>query len=125
MELFVVNGIDFTQHIKVPSYKVNRDDVYEEWEDSNYITHREITRGKVSGSFTMLFDDATELEDFYDTIETEREASDCGTVDMTVYLNKQHTTAQITAFITYTPSNEKPFYGVEKVSGFEVTIKEQ
>lgn len=125
MELFVVNNLDFTQHIKVPSYKVNREDVYEEWEDSNYSTHREVTRKRVSGSFTLIYDDITELDTFFDTIEVEKTVSGDGSVPMTVYLNKQHETADIIAFINYTPANEKPIFGVEKVNGFEVTIKEK
>ena len=125
MQLFVVNGLDFTQHIKVPSYKVNRNEVYEEWEDSNYLKHREITRNRVSGSFTVLYDDVAELDTFFDTINNLKASSTTGAIEMTVYLNNYHTVATINAFIKYTPSNEKPIFGVEKISGFEVSIEEQ
>ena len=125
MELFVVDGIDFTEHIKVPSYKVNRTPVYEEWEDGNYLKHREITRTRVSGSFTVLFDDVLDFDQFVLTIESLIENSDTGAIPMTVYINNKVITAEINAFIKYTPANEKPIYGIEKVSGFEVSIEEQ
>ena len=125
MQLFVVNNKDFTPHITVPSYKVNDEEVYEEWQDANYKTHREITRKQVNGSFKVLYDVVEELDDFFDTIETLKAASDDGSIEMTVYLNNLHTTKTITAFVKYTPSNEKPFFQREKVSGFDVTIKER
>lgn len=125
MQLFVVDNKDFTMHIKVPSYKVNDEDIYEEWEDSDYNTHRDITRTRVSGDFTLLYDDVDELDDFFDTINTLKESSDNGAIEMTVYCNNTHSVKTITAFIKYEPANEKPFFGKEKVSGFSVTIKEQ
>lgn len=125
MELFVVDNKDFTHHITVPSYKVNEDSEYEEWKDANYKKHREITRGKVSGSFKLLYDVVEELDEFFDTINALKEESDDGSIEMTVYLNNKHTTKTVNAFIKYTPSNEKPFFQREKVSGFDVTIEER
>lgn len=125
MQLFVVANKDFTRHIKVPSYKVNDDDVYEEWEDSNYNTRREVTRTRVSGDFTLLYDDIYELDDFFDTINTLKANSDSGAIEMTVYCNNTHSVKTVTAFIKYEPANEKPLFSREKVSGFSVTIKEQ
>lgn len=124
MNLFVVSNKDFTQHIKVPSYKVNRSEDYEEWKDVNKVRHREITRTKVSGSFTLIYDDVTELDDFFDTIEAAKALHPSGAVEMTVYLNNLHTVDTITATIKYTPANERPYFGREKVSGFEVSIEE-
>lgn len=125
MNLVEIGGKNFTQHIKVPSYKVNRAEEYEEWKDANYRKHREIVRTKVSGNFTMLYDVIAELDEFFDTIETLKAASDTGAIEMTVYLNNLHTVDTITAFIKYTPANERPLLGKEKVSGFDVTIEEQ
>lgn len=125
MNLLVINGSDFTKHIKVPSYKVNKTQQYEEWEDANYLKHREITRTKVSGSFTLIYDDISELDGFFDTVETLIAASSTGAIQMTVYLNNLHTTATINAFIKYTPANERPMIYRGDLSSFEVTIEEQ
>ena len=125
MQLFVVNNKDFTHHITVPSYKVNKNQTYEEWTDSNYVTHREITRTKVSGNFKLLYDEIVELDEFFDTIEALKAASDDGSIEATVYLNNLHTTETVHVFVSYSPSNEKPFFQRQKVSGFEVTIEER
>ena len=125
MNLFVIGNEDFTHHIKVPSYKVNKDPVYKEWTNLNDVKRRDISRYKISGSFTLIYDDITELDHFFDTINTAKELSSDDSVEMTVYVNNIHTTATITAFIKYTPANEKPLFGREAVSGFEVTIEEK
>ena len=125
MDLVVISNKNFTHHIKVPSYKVNKNDVYEEWQNMNYITRREVTRQRVEGSFTLLYDVISELDEFFDTVEAAKALSGDGSIEMTVYLNNLHITATITAFIKYTPANEKPLFGREPVSGFEVTIKEK
>ena len=124
MNLLVINGTDYTQHIKVPSYKVNREYQYKEWEDASYGTHREITRTKISGSFTLLYDDISELDNFFTAVETLQAASDTGAIDMTVYVNNLHSVANITAFIKYTPANERPTIFGGGFSCCEVTIKE-
>ena len=124
MELFVINGNDYTNHIKVPTYKVNKVDVTDDWEDSNHVTHKERLRKRISGSFTMLFDDATEIDAFSDIIEAMRDLSDDGTITATLYLNNYHTTEETNVFIKYTLKNEKPIYGIEQVEGFEVTVEE-
>lgn len=124
MDLFVVSNKNFTQHIKMSSYKVNRVDDYEEWKDANRVKHREVTRTKVSGSFTLLYDDAAELDDFFDTIEAARASHPSKALEMTVYLNNFHTTATITGTIKYTPVNDRPYFGKKKTNGFEVSIEE-
>lgn len=124
MDLFVVGNKNFTQHIKMSSYKVNRVDDYEEWKDVDKKRHREVTRTKVSGSFILLYDDIAELDDFFDTIEAARASHPSKALEMTVYLNNFHTTATITATIKYTPANERPYFGRQKTSGFEVSIEE-
>ena len=126
MQLFVVGGKDFTNHITVPSYKINKEPVYETWTDANYVDHQEVTRTRISGSFKLLYDDVSELDEFFDTIDAAKAASDDGnTVTATLYLNNKHTTETAAVRVNYTPANEKPNFGVEKVSGFEVTIKER
>ena len=125
MNLLVINGTNFTQHIKVPSYKVNKTYSYKEWEDGNHVKHREVTRTKVSGNFTLLYDDISDLDGFFDTVETLQAASSTNAIEMTVYLNNLHTVETITAFIKYTPSNDRPTIFGGGLSSFEVTIEER
>ena len=125
MQLFVIDGHDFTNHIKVPSYNVNMEEEYEEWKDGNYTKRREITRSKISGSFTMIFDDNDELDTFLDLVWTQKARSDGGAITATVYINNTHSVQEITAFIKFNLPNERPYFQREKLSGFSVTIEEQ
>ena len=125
MQLFVVGGKDFTNHITVPSYKVNKEPVTETWTDANYVDHSEVIRTRISGNFKLLYDDVSELDEFFDTIEAAKAASDDGTVTATLYLNNKHTVETAVVKVSYSPANEKPNFGREKLSGFEVTIKER
>lgn len=125
MDLLVIGGTSFTHHIKVPSYKVNRTEVFKEWENLNKTKRRDFERYKVSGSFTLIYDDPSELDAFFDTVENLKTQTSDSSIPMTVYLNNLHTTATITGYIKYTPANEKPYFGREKISGFEVTIEEK
>ena len=125
MNLLVIGAYDFTQHIKVPSWKVNKEPKYKEWEDANYLTHREITRTEVSGSFTLIYDDISDLDFFFDTVDALVTASPTGAIPMTLYCNNIHNTETVNAFINFTPANEKPRMFAGGLSEFEVTVKEQ
>lgn len=125
MDLLVIGGINFTQHIKVPSYKVNKTEVFKEWENLNHVKRKDFERYKVMGSFTLLYDNETELNQFLDTVKNLKAQSRDSSIPITVYLNDQHTTATITAYVKYTLANEKPYFGRSKVSGFEVSIEEK
>ena len=127
MELVVIDGTDFTSNITVPSYKVNKEEVYEEWTDANYTKHREITRYKISGSFKLYFETVADQNAFFDTVETMKASSNDGSITANLYLNNLHTVQTgVHVFIKYTPSNENPHInGAGKISGFEVTIEER
>lgn len=125
MNLLEINGTNYTQHIKVPSYKVNKVAKTLEWEDANYKKHKEITRYKVEGSFTLLFDDISDLDSFFDTVETLMAGSPSGAIPMTLYLNDRHTTETVTAFISFTSANERPLIWRGDFSTIDVTVEEQ
>lgn len=125
MELLVINNIDFTKHIKVPSWKVNKEDVYEEWTDGNYKKHREVTRQQIKGDFTLLFDEVDDLNQFFSTINALKVQHPDGYIPVRVYINNYNIQEDIYAVLEYTPSNEKPYFGRQNVSGFTVKLEEQ
>lgn len=123
MQLFNIGGTDLTKYITVPSYAVNEQDVYKEWEDANGIIHRHVYRKKISGNFTMLFFDKDEYFAFLDLLNSNKGAG--GYTPASVYVNNTNKTALIDAFITINPSNTIPYMGTSKNEGFEVTIVER
>lgn len=125
MKLFVINGVDYTNRITMPTYKVSDMPVYTEWEDSNWTTHRNIHTWKAEGSFTLKFQTKEEFMSFMDQINELRLKD--GTVKCSVYLNNKNTTKEnVYLFIDYDVQNTLPYMGGYKdYDGFDVTIKER
>jgi hypothetical protein len=125
MEIFKIGDNDYTKHIVVPSYQVNRVRKTKEWTDSNGTIHRQLIRNKVTGKFNMRFDDASQLDAFLDDVEAHRDATN-ETVTVVVYLNNFHNIATINAFVSFDDlQNERPLMGRASVNGFSVTIEER
>ena len=53
--VFYKTWVDFTACIEVPSYDVNYQDINEDWDDANYVTHRVRVRQRINGKFNMRF----------------------------------------------------------------------
>lgn len=64
MQLAVVDGIDITRFIDKETYKVNSSDVYESWQNGNFIEKRIQIRTRVEGSFTIRCGKGFTLERF-------------------------------------------------------------
>ena len=56
---FILNNTDWTEHIDVKTYAVNRAAVTTEWQDGNGRYHRDIIRhdGRITGTFQIGFKD--------------------------------------------------------------------
>ncbi len=123
MQLLNINGIDFTHFITVPSYKVNRQNEYIEWQDANFIVHRFLTRTRVSGTCTMMFDDKDEYYTFLDTVE-ENKVTAGYIPGCTIYCDNIHETVLADLYIDLDPPEAVPLFG-SKHEGFEITITER
>lgn len=123
MELFRIGDTDLTTHILVPTYKVNRQDNYNEWVDGNGKTHHDIYRTSVSGTFTLKFTEHEKYFEFLELLKTHTGAG--GYTPVSVYVNNKNEVANINAFIDIKPANTLPLYGVGEYEGFEVNIEEQ
>ena len=53
MALAIVNDVDITPYINTKTYNVNSEDMYESFENANYVETRIPTRKKVKGSFEV------------------------------------------------------------------------
>lgn len=123
MELFKIGGKDFTRHIVAPSYTVNQQDVYTEWEDANFVKHHVVTRKRISGNFTMLFVDKNEFFTFLDTLQNTKNVE--GYNPAIMYVNNLHIVKNADFYISISPANTLPFFGVKQYDGFDVTIEER
>lgn len=95
--LFVIGSTDLTSWEQTENHNVNRDDVYEEWVDGNWISHRVISRTRVSGTVILSFARATDFASFMTLMSTARDAN--GYYPVTVWCSNTNSTETINAFL--------------------------
>lgn len=94
---FKIGTTDLTPWVDIQSYAVNREDVYEEWDDGNWVTHRKIARTRYAGSFQLGFAKTTEFAAFTALLTSQRDAG--GYYSVTAYINNLGTTATFDAYL--------------------------
>lgn len=95
--LFVIGSTDLTSWEQTENHNVNREDVYEEWVDGNWISHRVIARTRVSGTVILSFARATDFASFMTLMSTARDAN--GYYPVTVWCSNTNSTETINAFL--------------------------
>ena len=94
---YSIDWEDFTDCIKLPSYEVNSEDVNEDWDDSDYRTHRIVTRKKINGKFEMIFPSIERQKRFLYLLEQSRQLNGEGEayVDLEVMVNNVLDTGEL------------------------------
>ena len=95
--LFFIGGTDLTKWEQTDKHEVNREDVYEEWADGNWTTHRVIARTRVSGTVILSFPRAADYAAFLSLLTSARDAS--GYYNVKVYCSNTGTLEEIQAFL--------------------------
>lgn len=95
--LFKIGNTDLTKWENTEEHDVNRTDVYDEWIDGNWISHRVIARTRVSGKVTLSFAREADFTAFMTLMVTARDAD--GYYPVTVWCSNTNTTESINAFL--------------------------
>lgn len=95
--LFKISTTDLTGYEDTSQHAVNKVDVFEEWIDGNWNTHRVIARQRVGGTVVLNFSRAADFSAFQTLLSTARNAN--GYYPITVYCNNTGTTETINAFL--------------------------
>ena len=95
--LFTIGSTDLTKYEITADHAVNREDVYEEWTDGNWITHRVIARTRVSGTVKLSFARETDFSNFMSLMTSERDAN--GYYPITVWCSNTNTSESLNAFL--------------------------
>lgn len=123
MELFKIGENDYTQHITVPSYKVNKKKVTKEWVDVQKTKHVDVERTRVEGTFSLLFDDIDELNNFLDDVENN--TTNGNFIHAFAYANNTRELVESDYFIEFELQNDKPFFRIKAHDPFEIKIEER
>ena len=102
---FKIDTTDISAHIDVQNYAVNREDVFEEWEDGNWITHRVIARTRYAGSFQVGFAKGSDFTSFMTLLNTKKTAN--GYYPVTAYINNTGASVTFNAFLDVVNEEDK------------------
>lgn len=97
--LFTVSSTDLTAWENTDKHAVNKADIYEEWTDGNWISHRVIARTRVTGTVVLSFSRESDFTAFMTLMSTAKSAD--GYYAVTVWCNNSNTTETINAFLDF------------------------
>ena len=97
MIFFKIGTTDLTEYADIQNHNINKEDVYQDWTDGNWIAHRDIVRTRISGSFQLGFKDSTAWTSFLTLLSTQKNAA--GYYQVTVYVNNTGAEETINAFL--------------------------
>ena len=121
-----INETDFSSNVIQRSYNIQKAEEYATWVDGNWITHREISRTRVSGSFNMTFLSENAYESFLSAVEAVKTSGGYCPIKLWVNTSKQLET--INAFLTITTKTvwtTEAFGSEPAVSGVTVKVSQR
>lgn len=95
--LFKISTTDLTPWEDTTRHQVNRADVFDEWTDGNWITHRVISRTRISGTVVLSFSREADFTAFMTLMSTARDLN--GYYPITVWCSNTNSTESINAFL--------------------------
>lgn len=95
--LFKISATDLTKWEDTTKHDVNRADVWEEWIDGNWTTHRVIARTRVSGKVVLNFSRETDFSNFMTLLSTARNSD--GYYPITVWCSNTNSSETVNAFL--------------------------
>lgn len=98
MTLALVNGVDITNFIDKDTYSVNAEDMYESWQNANFVEQRIYIRSRVSGSFTIRCGKGLTYSDFLANWEA---AVEDRVVTIGLWVQNKNETEAIEAYYTF------------------------
>lgn len=97
--LFTVSTTDLTAWEDTNKHAVNKADIYQEWTDGNWISHRVIARTRVTGTVVLSFSRESDFTAFMTLMSSAKNAD--GYYAVTVWCNNSNTTETINAFLDF------------------------
>ena len=99
-DLFKISTTDLTKWENTEKHNVIKSEVFEEWTDGNWITHRVVTRTKIAGSVELSFSRQNDFSAFMTLLSTARDADSY--YPITVVCSNTGTTETVNAFLDIT-----------------------
>ena len=102
---FQIGTTDLTSYVDVQTYAVNKEDVYGQWTDGNWIDRRVIARQRRSGSFSVGFAAAADFAAWTSLLASAKTTG--GYYAVTAYINNTGSTDTFNAFLDVSNPEDK------------------
>ena len=116
--LFKIDTTDLTPWEKTSEHEANKTEVWEEWTDGNLVTHRVVSRTRVTGKVILNFSRLTDYTAFLTLLSTKRNVN--GYYPVSVYCSNTDTLETVTAFLDV--SGDTKFDVTAPIKHYSVTI---
>ena len=110
MELFKVNSVDYTPHLKLTDYQIGRTDEIETWVDANHVTHGNVVRRRISGSLKMVLE-SSDYNSFLTNMNAVRQSD--GSYSLYLHDNTGSTNTVTENVYCYVTIQTKVVYGTK------------
>lgn len=121
--LFKIGSTDLTGYEDMEKHNVNKDEIFEEWVDGNYITHRLLSRTQIAGSVYLKFPRETAYTTFLTLLSTARDVD--GYYPVTVYCSNTGTAETFNAYLDIVGETKWDLTSPMKFHGVTLQITER
>ena len=116
--LFKIDTTDLTPWEKTSEHEANKTEVWEEWTDGNLVTHRVVSRTRVTGKVILNFSRLTDYTAFLTLLFTKRNVN--GYYPVSIYCSNTDTLETVNAFLDV--SGDTQFDVTAPIKHYSVTI---
>lgn len=102
---FKIGSTDLSARVDKQTYAVNREAVYEEWEDGNWTTRRQIARNRYIGSLRLGFSSTADFASFSSLLSSEQTAG--GYYSVSAYISNMGSVETFDAFLSVKNDEDK------------------
>lgn len=96
--LFQIGNTDLTDYVDIQNYDVQKEPIYEEWTDGNYVNHRNIVRTRIKGTVKVGFRNSTDVASFLSVLSSNVQVG--GYYPASVFTNDDNTLNTANIFIS-------------------------
>lgn len=121
--LFKIGATDLTKFEDTEKHVVNREDIFEEWVDGNYIQHRILSRTQITGTVFLEFTKPNDYSSFLTLLSAARDAE--GFYNVTVWCSNTGTAETIDAYLDITGETKWDVTTPMKYHGVTIQIVER
>lgn len=117
-----IGSTDITKWIQESTYKMNAEDIYEAWEDGNWVEHHHLIRDKVKGSFDLVFVTDADLNAFITLLNSNTVEN---YVIITVWVSNKNASSEHRMFYKFENTSDRQISDSYVYKRFKMTLTER